>query len=85
MKLGNSVVSWEAKKRRTVALSSTEAEYLAMSEVAKEILFIRYFVSELFNTKQCVNLFNDNQGSIKLLKIQLIISEQSILMCDIIF
>ena len=33
-------ICWRSKAQRTVTLSSTEAEWIALSEVAKEILFI---------------------------------------------
>lgn len=33
--LSNSLVSWESTKQKTVALSSTEAEYMALSETTK--------------------------------------------------
>ena len=33
-------ISWRSKAQRSVTLSSTEAEWIALSEVAKEVLFI---------------------------------------------
>ena len=39
--LFNCLVSWKSRAMRTHALSSTEAEYIAVSEVLCEILFIR--------------------------------------------
>lgn len=40
-------VSWESKKQPTVALSSTEAEYMAVTNAAKEICFLRNIMREL--------------------------------------
>ncbi|XP_071054696.1 uncharacterized protein [Onthophagus taurus] len=37
-KMANATISWETKKQRTVALSSTEAEYMSLTEAAKEAL-----------------------------------------------
>jgi hypothetical protein len=34
-------VAWKSKSGKSVTLSSTEAEYVAISEVAKEILFVK--------------------------------------------
>ena len=33
-------ILWKARAQKTVALSSAEAEYIAMSELAKEIKFV---------------------------------------------
>lgn len=41
MHLYGCLVAWKSRALRTHALSSTEAEYLALSEVCCEILFIK--------------------------------------------
>ena len=35
------VVSWHSKRQKCVTLSTTQAEYVAMSDMAKDILFLR--------------------------------------------
>lgn len=47
VKLGNDVINWESRKQRCVALSSTEAEYLAITDVCKDVCFIRNCMSEI--------------------------------------
>jgi len=42
-----SVVSWSSKRQRTVALSSTEAEYMALTQAAKEAIWVSRFLAEL--------------------------------------
>ena len=43
--LGNSApVSWKTKKQQTVALSSCEAEYMALSEAVKETIYMRSYL-----------------------------------------
>lgn len=67
--LGGAPISWEARKQPTVALSSTEAEYMAVTTAAKEILFCSTIIKELEFGKFCeqpINLFSDNLGAIKL-------------------
>lgn len=65
-KFCGSVVSWQSCKQKTVALSSTEAEYMAISEAVKEAIYLKGLLYELMGTALCVNLFSDNQGAIKL-------------------
>ncbi|KAL7290916.1 hypothetical protein TKK_0015644 [Trichogramma kaykai] len=38
--LSNSAVSWCSKKQKSVALSSTETEYMSLSDAAKEAIFV---------------------------------------------
>ncbi|XP_043070681.1 secreted RxLR effector protein 161-like, partial [Drosophila grimshawi] len=45
--LSGAAVCWEARKQRTVALSSTESEYLAMSEVVKEALYLKTLLNSV--------------------------------------
>lgn len=60
-------VSWESRKQRTVALSSTEAEYMALTEASKEAIHLRKLLT-------CINhedstdivLYSDNQGALRL-------------------
>jgi hypothetical protein len=40
-------VSWSSKKQPIVALSTTEAEYIAATHAAKEAMWIRMFLSEI--------------------------------------
>lgn len=64
--LAGAPITREARKRRTVALSSIEAEYLALSEATKEAMYLRNVVNNVGVKCDCVTLFNDNQGVMKL-------------------
>lgn len=45
--LGGSVVSWKATLQPTVTLSTTEAEYIALTEAAKEGIWLKGLVNDL--------------------------------------
>ena len=63
-------VSWKSKKQRTVALSSAEAEYMALSEATQEAVWLKAFLCELgeMSTGSAVKIYEDNQGLIALAK-----------------
>ena len=63
-------ISCRSKKHRTLALSSTEAEYMALTEAAQEAIWLKAFLCELGEMKEedPVKIFEDNQGSIALAK-----------------
>ncbi|XP_043070698.1 secreted RxLR effector protein 161-like [Drosophila grimshawi] len=66
--LSGAAVCWEARKQRTVALSSTESEYLAMSEAVKEALYLKALLNSVGKDCATVRLYNDNQSAQKLVK-----------------
>jgi hypothetical protein len=62
---GNAV-SWTSKRQSSVALSSCEAEYMALAETAKEILWLRYLLEEMIchPLSSPAILYCDNQAAI---------------------
>ena len=68
--MNNECISWRSKKQRTVALSSTEAKYMASTEATQESVWLKAFMCELDEMKndEAVKIYEDNQGSIVLAK-----------------
>jgi len=63
--LGGAAISWSSKKQATVALLSTEAEYLAGAHAAKEAVWLRHLLGELGqDTNSLTALHIDNQSAI---------------------
>jgi hypothetical protein len=62
--LGSTPISWKFGKQRTVARSSTEAEYKALADGTAEILWIRALLSDLhFSSDPMTILWCDNLGA----------------------
>jgi hypothetical protein len=62
----SAVVSWSCRKQPTVALSSCEAEYIAMASAAQESMFLRGLMNVLDADPagSPLILYGDNQGAI---------------------
>jgi transposase InsO family protein len=62
-------ISWKSKKQQTVALSSCEAEYMALASSTQEALFLRMLTKE-FALQQTdpICIHGDNQGSLDLVR-----------------
>lgn len=59
-------ISWSSKKQAVVALSTTEAEYVAASFAAQELIWLRRLLQELgFEQRMATILFEDNMGAIE--------------------
>ncbi|GJR40446.1 retrotransposon protein, putative, ty1-copia subclass [Tanacetum coccineum] len=60
------VVSWKATLQHVVALSTTEAEYMVLTEAAKEAIWLKGLLEELGVELNTVAVNCDNQGVIHL-------------------
>jgi hypothetical protein len=70
MKLFGGIVAWRANKQDTVTTSTTEAELLALSQAAKEALFVNRLLNELgveFDNNK-IKMWCDNQQTLRLLQ-----------------
>lgn len=62
--LQNGPISWSPKKQSTVALSTTEAEYMAMSAAVQEALWLKILYMELYKRSEPIVIFCDNKAAI---------------------
>ena len=63
----SSVICWSSRKQQTVALSSTEAEYMSISLVSQECVYLLSLVKSLgLDLDGPILLQGDNHGAIKL-------------------
>lgn len=65
---GKSPITWCTRRQPIVALSSTEAEFIAAADCVKELLYLKNLLRELTNNDVVVNLNIDNQSAMKLCK-----------------
>ena len=61
--LGNAAVYATSRTRHCVTLSTTEAEYAALSEGAKEGMFVRSVMSLMQPNVYETTLMEDNEGA----------------------
>ena len=67
---GDGTITWCSRKQTTIALSSTEAEYVALSEAAQEACWLRSLYSKLGLLQEEVPtlIWGDNEGLIAMAK-----------------
>ena len=63
-KIADGTISWVSHAQKTVALSSTEAEYMALSDCSRQVMWIKSLFSELGFMLEPLPICGDNQGSI---------------------
>ena len=62
-------VSWNTKRQNVISLSTTESEYIAATQAAKEALWLHSLIGQLFEPlTEPTTLFSDNQSAIALSK-----------------
>ena len=62
--IGGCAVSQKATLQATVALSTTEAEYMAIAEACIEVIWLRGLFAELSGVSSYITLFCDSQSAI---------------------
>ena len=68
-KMAGSAITWYSRKQSVTAMSTMEAEYIALSEAAREARWLRNLFSELgFAQKLPTKIWGDNEGSIAISK-----------------
>ena len=65
--INGGAVDWKSKKQSTIAMSATEAEYIAASEAAMKAVWIRKFISGLGvmpSIESPIDMYCDNSVAI---------------------
>jgi hypothetical protein len=62
--IANGIFSWQSQAQRTVAQSSTEAEYMALSHCSQQDMWLNTILTELGMPLRAVPIYGDNQGAI---------------------
>lgn len=62
--LNGAPISWSSKKQQTVALSSTEAEYVALTHTTKEAIWLRALLKDLGQEQTEATIINEDNRSV---------------------
>lgn len=69
VKLGEATIAWNSQRQKVVALSTTEAEYLASCQAVKEIVWIQSILKNIMRLEEVTTtLYMDCQSAIRLIK-----------------
>jgi len=66
--IGGNTISWKSRQQKVVAISTTEAEYMALTDAVKEALWLRGFSEELGFAQESVEVNCDSESAIALAK-----------------
>lgn len=62
--LGGNLISWSSKKQKSVARSTTEAEYIALSEAGTEVIWLCSLFTEIgFHSKEPAIIWCEKSGA----------------------
>lgn len=68
--LNGVIVFWSSKRAKTITVSSTEAEYIVLSNASKEAIQMKRFINN-FQALDCIDtlpMLSNNTSSIKMIK-----------------
>jgi hypothetical protein len=66
--LGNTIISWKSFKEPVVALSTAEAEYIALTTAVQECIYLQQFLTGLGYITTKTEIHEDNHACIALAK-----------------
>ena len=67
--MSGGAVSWLSQKQATIALSTAEAEYIALGSATQEAIWLCQLLADLrIDTKTPTEISEDNQGAIAMAK-----------------
>lgn len=67
--IGGGVVSWRSQRQKTVALSTAEAEFMAVCDGVKECIWLRQLLKDIgCEQLNATKLMVDNQSAIRLVQ-----------------
>lgn len=61
-------ISWCTKRQPTIALSSTEAEYMALTSTIQEGIWLKAIYKEIFAEEEKITIFGDNKGALQVIE-----------------
>lgn len=62
--LASGAITWTSRAQKTIAHSSTEAEYMALSDCSRQCVWVHQLFKELGYSLKPIEISGDNQGSI---------------------
>lgn len=66
-KVAHCTISQSSRKQCSVAKSTTEAEYVALSQATQEAMWMRQLISDIgCKPQEPTNMYEDNQGAIEI-------------------
>lgn len=66
---GSSLISWKSRKQPTVALSTCEAEYIALASAIQECIYLKQLLKGMDKYQYTqTKVYEDNQGTMALVK-----------------
>ena len=66
--LGKAIIAYRSQKQPVIALSTMEAEYIALNDLLKESIYLHNVMNEILKENIIVNFYCDNNAAIEIIK-----------------
>ena len=68
IKLNGNAIMWRTKRHKSIATSSAESEYIALSDTVKDVMWTEKILNEIIKTHIPIRIMCDNQATIFMVK-----------------